>query len=169
MESFLQGVTAEVILCTKEVNETARSASFALIARIGEAIINHQSGDDAAVSIDQYSVSIAAGLAGASSHMMSATVLALARLLFQVDISAVVSNLKFRDNIGLDTRHQLVEAVLVLLGSRNREVVKSCLGFIKVPHAHHNMTFPGFILCASQGGAPRSHAHHLSDACLLVR
>jgi ribosomal RNA-processing protein 12 len=60
------------------------------------------------------------GLAGGSPHMQSASVLALARLSFEFagQLESVVG--------------RLLPAVLLLLRSQSREVIKAVLGFIKV-------------------------------------
>ncbi|KAF8071289.1 uhpC [Scenedesmus sp. PABB004] len=63
---------------------------------------------------------VMAGLAGASPHMQSAAVLALARLVFE--FAGALEGLVGR----------LLPAVLLLLRSQSREVVKAVLGFIKV-------------------------------------
>jgi hypothetical protein len=63
------------------------------------------------------------GLVGTTPHMISASVMALARLLYEFagDLEGVVP--------------QLLPAVLMLLRSKAREVVKSVLGFLKVRSA----------------------------------
>jgi ribosomal RNA-processing protein 12 len=67
---------------------------------------------------------VCAGLAGGSPHMISATVMALARLLhaFPAELGAAKGGAAPR----------LLPAVLTLLRSKAREVVKSVLGFTKV-------------------------------------
>lgn len=63
---------------------------------------------------------ILAGLVGQTPHMMSAAVMALARLLYEFapQMQGMLP--------------ELVPAVLMLLRSKAREVVKSVLGFCKV-------------------------------------
>ncbi len=60
------------------------------------------------------------GLVGATPHMVSASVMGLARLLFEFApaLAGLVPD--------------LLPAVLMLLRSRAREVIKSVLGFVKV-------------------------------------
>ena len=60
------------------------------------------------------------GLVGATPHMVSASVMALARLLYEFapQLEAAAP--------------QLLPVVLLMLRSKSREVVKSVLGFIKV-------------------------------------
>lgn len=63
---------------------------------------------------------IMAGLAAQTPHMISASIMALARLLYEFagSLQPLVP--------------QLLPAVLLLLRTKSREVVKSVLGFIKV-------------------------------------
>jgi len=63
---------------------------------------------------------ILGGLVGASPHMISASVMALARLLYE-----------FAPQLET-TAPQLLPVVLSLLRSKSREVIKSVLGFVKV-------------------------------------
>lgn len=60
------------------------------------------------------------GLVGASPHMMSASVMALARLMYEF-----VPQLQ-------TSAPQLLPVILSLLRSKSREVIKSVLGFVKV-------------------------------------
>lgn len=60
------------------------------------------------------------GLVGTSPHMISASVMALARLLHQ-----------FATQLG-GFAPRLLPAVLMLLRTKSREVVKAVLGFVKV-------------------------------------
>ena len=60
------------------------------------------------------------GLVGASPHMVSACVMALARLLHE-----------FASELG-GAAPRLLPTVVLLLRSKSREIVKSVLGFIKV-------------------------------------
>ena len=76
----------EILMCTKEVNERARSAAFALIAGIGETLLKQEAEGSAELLFDGMVTMVAVGLAGSTPHMISATVLALARILFQVYI-----------------------------------------------------------------------------------
>ena len=64
---------------------------------------------------------VAAGLAGTSPHMISATITAISRLLFE-----------FKDAIPAQMIHDLIATLVVFVSSNNREIVKSSLGFVKV-------------------------------------
>jgi ribosomal RNA-processing protein 12 len=83
---------------------------------------------------------VAAGLAGATPHMISATVTAISRLVFEFKgtvISMEPSNpidkcLFVIDAIPANMLNEIVSTLLVFLSSANREIVKSTLGFIKL-------------------------------------
>lgn len=64
---------------------------------------------------------VAAGLTGETPHMISASINALSRLLFE-----------FKDEIPNELISELVATIVVFVGSKNREIVKSALGFVKV-------------------------------------
>ncbi|MEW5303886.1 MAG: hypothetical protein WDW36_006538 [Sanguina aurantia] len=78
---------------------------------------------------------VMAGLVGSTPHMVSAAVLALARLLFE-----------FAPRLQ-STAPALLPAVLMLLRTKSRETVKAVLGFIKVC----TMRMPAVILSAQLG------------------
>lgn len=61
-----------------------------------------------------------AGLAGTSSHMISATVQVLTRLVHHL-----------RNELSQEFTEQLYQTILILFTTKNREIVKSCLGFVK--------------------------------------
>lgn len=64
---------------------------------------------------------VAGGLAGATPHMISATITAIARLVFE-----------FKDSISPQMHTDILSTIVVYLGSANREIVKSALGFVKL-------------------------------------
>ena len=64
---------------------------------------------------------VSAGLVGASPHMISASLTALSRLLFE-----------YHAQLPAETVSELVQTVDVFLKSANREIVKSALGLVKV-------------------------------------
>ncbi|WVR06684.1 hypothetical protein IAU60_003716 [Kwoniella sp. DSM 27419] len=128
---------SEAVLGTKEVNERARDAGFELLvvmgqkmARGGEVRVEGQEGEDdeemvpggvVQANAEEYLTMVAAGLTGATPHMISASINALSRLLFE-----------FKDDISEHTTSELVSTLVVFLSSKNREIVKSALGFAKV-------------------------------------
>jgi len=72
-------------------------------------------------TMEEYMTMVAAGLAGATPHMISASITAISRLIFE-----------FKDGLRPDMLDEILSTMLVFLGSANREIVKSALGFIKL-------------------------------------
>ena len=80
---------------TKEANEKAREAAYDLLISMGKkmqgggAIRNSlidgmdEDREDAIASIGEYFLMVSAGLAGSSQHMISATITALSRMLYE--------------------------------------------------------------------------------------
>lgn len=131
--SFIPSVLSEVVISAKEVNEKARTAAFDLLVQMGEkmseggTVVNancaHMSDDapSAQASLEEYFTMVSAGLAGATPHMISASITVLARLLYE-----------FRTRLSEPTIMDLVQTIDLFLTSANREIVQSCLGFVKV-------------------------------------
>ncbi|XP_065263803.1 RRP12-like protein isoform X2 [Emys orbicularis] len=117
-EDFVVALVPEVILCTKEVSVGARKNAFLLLVEMGEAFLRF--GPTPQGAMQRFLLLVYAGLTG-SVTMISCTLLALTRLLFQ-----------FKDHMGLAVAEQLLQNVCLLLGSRTRDVVKAALGFLKV-------------------------------------
>jgi len=143
---------SELILATKEANARTRTLAYQLLisiprsierknaekarggSRSGSAGVaawlgtrDDQEDDDAHMETEQmgagvrrFFLTVLAGIVGSSPTMQSATIMALARLLYEFS-SALVS-----------TVPELLPAVCALLEGKSREVVKSCLGFVKV-------------------------------------
>ncbi|KAK5671508.1 pre-rRNA processing protein [Batrachochytrium dendrobatidis] len=148
----------EVILATKEVSEKSRNAAYACLVSFGQQMLQ-QSGDEstssfdtlessfrkeldsgvvdsdnedmdatdrdiqhqATVSLKEYFLMVVAGLAATTSHMQSAAIASLGRLLFE-----------FSEVVPQSLASDLVKTVLIAMQSKNKEVLKSALGFIKV-------------------------------------
>ncbi|CUA76354.1 Ribosomal RNA-processing protein 12 [Saccharomyces cerevisiae S288c] [Rhizoctonia solani] len=72
-------------------------------------------------NVEEYVTMVAAGLVGATPHMISASITALSRLTFE-----------FKDNLSANMLSELINTVVVFVSSANREIVKSALGFAKV-------------------------------------
>lgn len=90
---------------------------------------------------EEYITMVAAGLTGSTPHMISASINALSRLLFEFKgksrhllLSIVVHGVgtDCADSISTSIISELVATITVFLQSKNREIVKSALGFIKV-------------------------------------
>ncbi|GAA93902.1 uncharacterized protein L969DRAFT_57619 [Mixia osmundae IAM 14324] len=126
----------EAILATKESNEKTREAAYDLLVLIGRKmqaggtvkrpVINEDDDsaamtEDAPATLEEYFTMVAAGLVGSSPHMISATITALSRLVFD-----------FHTSLTSNTLGELLETSNVFLSSANREIVKSAIGFVKV-------------------------------------
>jgi ribosomal RNA-processing protein 12 len=130
---FIPSILSEVVISAKEVNEKARTAAFDLLVQMGEkmaeggtvlnAKVAHMPDDAAPVeaSLEEYFTMVSAGLAGSTPHMISASITALARLLYD-----------FRHTLSEPVILDLVQTMDLFLTSANREIVRSCLGFVKV-------------------------------------
>lgn len=130
---FIPSVLSEVVISAKEVNEKARTQAFDLLVLMGEkmseggtvvnASIPHMPPDapSAQASLEEYFTMVSAGLAGSTPHMISASITALTRLLYE-----------FRTKLSEETVSDLVQTMDLFLTSNNREIVRSVLGFVKV-------------------------------------
>ncbi|PWZ01178.1 NUC173-domain-containing protein [Testicularia cyperi] len=72
-------------------------------------------------SINEYMMMVAAGLAGTTPHMISATITAMSRLVYE-----------FKEDMDTAMLDEMLSTVEVYLQSANREIVKSAIGFVKV-------------------------------------
>lgn len=93
----------------------------------------------APASLEEYFTMVAGGLAGATPHMISATITAISRLVFEFKgphLSLTVAEPPYRliylDNISPEMSNQIFTTMMVFLDSANREIVKSALGFVKL-------------------------------------
>lgn len=132
---FIPSILSEVIISCKEVNEKARTSAFDLLIQMGDKIISSEGAminnanvahmpDDApavAATLEEYFTMVSAGLAGSTPHMVSATITALSAILYH-----------FRDRLSADLLSDLVQTMDIFLTSKNREIVQSVLGFVKV-------------------------------------
>lgn len=132
---FIPSVLSEVVICCKENNERARETAYDLLVQMGQRMIDangatidnskvlHMSEDApaGAANIEEYFTMVSAGLAGSTPHMISASITAISRLLYE-----------FRTSLSEQTLSDLVQTMDLFLTSNNREIVKSCLGFVKV-------------------------------------
>ncbi|KAI0163188.1 NUC173 domain-containing protein [Pestalotiopsis sp. NC0098] len=132
---FIPSVLSEVVIGCKENNEKARTSAFDLIVGMGQRleqskgtlIVNSKVPGMAAdapsvpAGIEEYFTMVSAGLAGSTPHMISASITAITRILYE-----------FRDSLSQEIMSDLVQTMDLFLTSNNREIVKSCLGFVKV-------------------------------------
>uniref|UniRef100_UPI00398EC288 RRP12-like protein n=1 Tax=Pristiophorus japonicus TaxID=55135 RepID=UPI00398EC288 len=117
-QEFIIALLPEVIICMKEVSIGARRNGYTLLVEIGRAFLRFY--EDTREAVHKYLSLVYAGLTG-SVIMISCTVLALTRLVFE-----------FKDKMDVSTIEQLLQNVCLLLQSKTRDVVKSALSFIKV-------------------------------------
>lgn len=131
---FIIRVVAEVILCTKDVNEKSRELSFETLICMGKKM-NDSNGmirlsqipgydeqtPDQRSTISEFFKIIAAGLIGESQHMVSSTITAFACLVFE-----------FKDEIDPSVLLDIYDTIELYLTSNSREIAKSAIGFAKV-------------------------------------
>ncbi|CAK7232746.1 pre-rRNA processing protein [Sporothrix eucalyptigena] len=132
---FIPSTLSEVVISCKEHNERARTAAFELLVIMGEkmksadgALIDNSKvpnmADDApsvVASIEEYFTMVSAGLAGSTPHMISASITAITRILYE-----------FHSLLDKQALNDLVQTIDLFLTSNNREIVSSVLGFVKV-------------------------------------
>ncbi|KAH8107256.1 ribosomal RNA-processing protein 12 [Cristinia sonorae] len=136
---LLPSIIPEAVLGTKEPSEKARNAAFDLIVAMGHKmsaggtvkrdLVDGMDDDnigETQANIEEYMTMVAGGLAGATPHMISATITAISRLVFE-----------FKDSIPAQMHSEIFATLLVFLSSANREIVKSALGYVKL--AIHTM------------------------------
>ncbi|PCH43449.1 NUC173-domain-containing protein [Wolfiporia cocos MD-104 SS10] len=136
---YLLTIIPEAVLGTKEPTQKTRNAAFDLIVLMGRKMaeggavqrsavddMDQDGAPEAKGNIEEYMTMIAGGLAGATPHMISATITAISRLVFE-----------FKDQLSGDMQTEIFTTLLVFVSSANREIVKSALGFVKL--AIHTM------------------------------
>lgn len=130
----LGAIVPEAVLGTKEANQGARDAAYELLMAMGARMAaggaldraqaaggEADAGTVVEASVNEYIMMVAAGLAGATPRMISASITALARLLYE-----------YHAEMPAETLGELLSTMVVYLESTNREIVKSALGFCKV-------------------------------------
>ncbi|KAL6487209.1 hypothetical protein MHYP_G00038350 [Metynnis hypsauchen] len=117
-KDFITTLLPEVIICTKEVSVGARKNAYSLLVEIGNAYIRFCGNSKDA--LNEYLGHVYIGLTG-SVTMITCTVLALTRLIYQ-----------YKDTLDVSSLEQLLHNVCLLLSCRTREIVKASLAFIKV-------------------------------------
>ncbi|KAK4120003.1 NUC173-domain-containing protein [Parathielavia appendiculata] len=132
---FIPSILSEVVISCKENNEKARTTAFDLLVLMGHKMVAadgalidntkvpHMPKDAPAAkaSIEEYFTMVSAGLAGSTPHMISASITAITRVLYE-----------FREMLNKEIMSDLVQTMDLFLTSNNREIVKSVLGFVKV-------------------------------------
>eukprot|EP00899_Mesostigma_viride_P010128 jgi/Mesvir1/19116/Mv12859-RA.1 len=138
VHKVIRGLLVETILGTKETNAKTRNTAYALLVRTAHVFANE--GRDAGggegkgeeedevmggaagytKGLHDFFQMVIGGLAGSTPHMVSATVISLTRLVYE-----------FHDAVE-ELVEPLLQAALLLLRSKSREIIKSVLGFLKV-------------------------------------
>lgn len=130
---FIPSILSEVVISAKEVNEKARTAAFDLLVlmarkmsqggQINQSQIPHMAADApiAQASLEEFITMVSAGLVGSTPHMVSASITALTRILYE-----------FASQLPHAVIEDLVQTMDLFLTSTNREIVRSVLGFVKV-------------------------------------
>lgn len=130
---FIPSILSEVVISAKEVNEKARTAAFDLLVlmaktmsrggQIDQSQIPHMEANapTATASLEEFFTMVSAGLVGSTPHMVSASITALTRILYE--FAAELPHAVIED---------LVQTMDLFLTSANREIVRSVLGFVKV-------------------------------------
>ncbi|KAL5118227.1 pre-rRNA processing protein [Pleosporales sp. CAS-2024a] len=130
---FIPSILSEVVISAKETNEKAREAAYDLLVAMGEKMaeggqiiqtkVPNMPADAPTVdaSLEEYFTMVSAGLAASTPHMISASITAVTRILYQ-----------FHSRISAETISNLLEVMDIFLQNPNREIVQSVLGFIKV-------------------------------------
>ncbi|KAF2762289.1 NUC173-domain-containing protein [Pseudovirgaria hyperparasitica] len=130
---FIPAILPEVVISSKEINEKARTAAYDLLVAMGEkmdrggTIINSkipnmpEDAPSASASLDLYFTMVSAGLAGSTPHMQSASVTAVTRVFYE-----------FRSRISDATVSEILDLMDMFIQNKNREIVRSVLGFVKV-------------------------------------
>lgn len=123
---LIRNVVPEAILCCKDINEKCRQIAFELINTVGETLMGHD-------QMQHFVVLMTAGLAG-TPQMITSTILALASVLHN-----------FTGALGQENIKLILENVAALSSCPTREIVASCLSFVKV----YCTTLPSLMVQAS--------------------
>lgn len=130
---FIPSILSEVVISAKEINEKARTAAFDLLVLMGRKMqkggtvaqsqIPHMPSDapNVEASLEEFFTMVSAGLVGSTPHMVSASITALTRVLYE-----------FHTQLSSAVTEDLVSTMDLFLTSANREIVRSVLGFTKV-------------------------------------
>ncbi|CAG9862008.1 unnamed protein product [Phyllotreta striolata] len=110
---LIKSTIPEAIVCCKDINEKCRATAYELLNTIGNTLLDHD-------KMQEFLALIIAGLAG-TPQLVSCTALALASVLHN-----------FSGTLGMDNIKIVLSNICTLLSSPTREIVASCLSFIKV-------------------------------------
>ncbi len=130
---FILGILPEAIISTKDVNEKSREAAYKLLVDMGNKFKNGgtvqnskipdmgEDAPDVEANLQEFFTMVLAGLQGTTPHMISATITALSRVLFE-----------FNNDLDKEFLYELSTTISQFLTSNNREIAKSTIGFVKI-------------------------------------
>ncbi|KAI5958155.1 RRP12 [Candida margitis] len=130
---FIPSTLQEIIIATKDVNERSRGLSYQILIKMGHKMNQGGLIDNSRVpgfdanappteaSLTEFFTMVSAGLAAQSAHMISATITAIACLVFE-----------FKDKLSTETLFEISSTVELFLTHNSREIAKSAIGFVKV-------------------------------------
>ncbi|KAG5417902.1 RRP12 [Candida metapsilosis] len=130
---FIPSILQEIIIATKDVNERSRGLSYQILIKMGHRMSQGGLIDNSKVpgfdssaapseaSLTEFFTMVSAGLAAQSAHMISATITAIACLVFE-----------FKDQLPTETLFEISSTVELFLTHNSREIAKSAIGFVKV-------------------------------------
>lgn len=137
---FIVNIMTELVLSTRDVNEKTRELSFGILIKITDMFLNNKDGlyildfqklpgiesnDRVTVSFSNLLELMSAGMIGDSQHMVSATVTAFSCIFYEY--KDVIIKSEFNSQVW-----EIYETVELYLDSNSKEIVKSCIGFVKV-------------------------------------
>ncbi|ODV86204.1 hypothetical protein CANARDRAFT_196973 [[Candida] arabinofermentans NRRL YB-2248] len=129
---FIPVILSEIIISTKSVNEKTRESSYQILIAMGSKMIefngvpiknslNDKDMPDSIASLEEFFTMCSAGLVGATPNMVSAAITSISCLLYE-----------YHSKISTDYLVEINSTVELFLTSKNREIIKSTLGFLKV-------------------------------------
>lgn len=137
---FIVNIMTEVVLSTRDVNEKTRELAFQTLILVSDKFINNtdgtfildfsklpsmESNERVSVSFNTLLELVSAGLVGDSQHMVSATVTAFSCIFYEYKDQIITGDYK-------QQIWEIYETIELYLDSNSKEIVKSCIGFIKV-------------------------------------
>ncbi|KAJ1300373.1 hypothetical protein OPQ81_005192 [Rhizoctonia solani] len=138
---IIPSLLPEAVLATKEVSEKTRNGA-SMVWRWNK---TRNEPTNVKANVEEYVTMVAAGLVGATPHMISATITALSRLTFE-----------FKDVLSANMLSELITTVVVFVSSANREIVKSALGVSGTRPSRMGRRFGWEVLEAAAGTHERA-------------
>ncbi|XBW38377.1 hypothetical protein QEN19_003964 [Hanseniaspora menglaensis] len=137
---FIVNIMTELVLSTRDVNEKTRELAFQTLIMVTGRFINNSEGlyildfskltsiesnERVVIGFNNLLELVSAGMIGDSQHMVSATVTAFSCIFFEYKEQIISGD--FNQQIW-----EIYETIELYLDSNSKEIVKSCIGFIKV-------------------------------------